>query len=221
MSARRASVIPEPLASIQPMLLSDFKGSWTDSPDCTYELKYDGYRLLASTDTLGGSFLRTRNGANATAWFPEIVRGLSELTGPGYVFDGEVCVLDELGRSDFDLLHDRALTRSWKPGLPLAVYCIFDILFRGHDDLRPLPLSSRKQILADVLAPGASSILHVTGFTGQGSWLFEQARALKLEGIVAKRLDAPYLSGQRTNDWLKRKPKGAIPPQRFRRGVEP
>jgi len=202
------------------MLLSEFKGTWRDSQDWTYELKYDGYRLLASADP-SGCYLKTRNGANATTWFPEIVRGLSELTSPVCVFDGEVCVLDDLGRSDFNRLHDRALVRGWKPGLPLTVYCVFDILFHEGADLRSHPLIERKRILADVLSVGASSILHVTGFIGEGTWLFEQARSLKLEGIVAKRLNAPYLSGQRTSDWLKRKPKGAVPAQRFRRATEP
>jgi len=55
----------------------------------------------------------------------------------------------------------------------------------------------------------------VTGFEGQGSRLFHQARLLELEGIVAKRLDSPYLAGQRSEAWLKIKRKGATPAQRL------
>ena len=52
---------------------------------------------------------------------------------------------------------------------------------------------------------------------GEGNWLFERVLALELEGIVAKRLDSTYKSGERTREWLKIKRPGAVPPERFRR----
>jgi len=70
------------------MLLWERASDWTDDPDCTYEIKYDGYRLMAQM--CGGSvFLKTKNGADATAWFPEVVSGLSSLASSGtMVLDG-------------------------------------------------------------------------------------------------------------------------------------
>ena len=185
-----------------------------DDPAYTHELKFDGYRLLAETGA--AVRLKTRNGADATRWFPEIVAGLDDFTAR-HVFDGEVCVLDELGRPDFDRLHRRAKARGYRPGLDPVVYCVFDLLVHRGRDIRARPLSERKSALARLLRRKRSSILRVDDFPGRGVWLFEPARALELEGIVSKRLDSLYLSGQRSDAWQKVKRPGAVPPERFRR----
>ena len=88
-----------------------------DSPDWAFELKYDGYRVLASTGP--GARLKTRAALNATGWVAEVARSLEQLPGE-CVVDGEVAVLDDLGRSDFELLRDRARARGWREGLPLV-----------------------------------------------------------------------------------------------------
>ena len=94
------------LVDLRPMLLGEVKRPFSD-PAYGYEIKYDGYRLLAECD--GPKVrLQTRNGADATAWFPEITQGLAGLAGGRHVLDGEVCVLDDIGRSNFDRLHARA-----------------------------------------------------------------------------------------------------------------
>ncbi len=165
----------------------------------------------------GGPRLKTRNGADATTWFPEVVRGLAELPAGEHVLDGEVVVLDELGRTDFDKLHARAKARRWKPGLASVVYCVFDVVVHRGRDIRHQPLRRRQACLEQLLRQGAPSLLRVTGLEGQGSQLFHQARLLELEGIVAKRLDSLYLAGQRSETWLKVKRKGATPAQRFNR----
>ena len=90
------------------------------------------------------------------------------------------------------------------------------MVHRGRD-IRHQPLRRRQACLERLFRQGASSLLRVTGFEGQGSQLFHQARLLELEGIVAKRLDSPYLAGQRSEAWLKVKRKGATPAQRFNR----
>ena len=77
-----------------------------------YEIKYDGYRLMAGVKDSVVQLV-TRNGADATKWFPEVVAGLSGLRGGPHVLDGEVCVLDELDRSDFNRLQNRARRRRW------------------------------------------------------------------------------------------------------------
>ncbi|WP_260501707.1 hypothetical protein [Aquabacterium sp. J223] len=103
------------------MLLSEVREPF-DDPAWTFELKFDGWRLLAAV--AGDQVeLRTRNGASATRWFPEVATNLAGLAGGPHVLDGEVCVLDDLGRSDFDRLQDRARRRGWKPGFDPVVFC--------------------------------------------------------------------------------------------------
>ena len=210
-------MLPPLLAAIDPMLLEDGRPPWRDDPDTLYEIKYDGYRLLAQYSQAGVS-LKTRNGANATRWFPEVVSALRGLPPvESAVLDGEVCVLDDIGRSDFDALHQRARARRWVAGQPPVAYCVFDLLYLNGLDLRGLPLRRRRELLKSVLPENGISILRVTGVEGEGDWLYGKAVQLQLEGIVCKRLDSTYLSGARSRDWLKRKVPGAVPAQRFAR----
>ena len=89
-------------ATLSPMLL-DERPLNLDEPGWIYELKYDGYRILAEFGD-ESCRLKTRNGADASKWLPEVCQGLAEIPGGPYITDGEVCVLDEYGRSDFDAL---------------------------------------------------------------------------------------------------------------------
>lgn len=188
-----------------------------DDAGYVHEIKYDGWRLLAETDS-GRVTLKTRNGADATKWFPEITSTLVELQGGRHVFDGELCVLDDIGRSDFERLQARARMRGYRPGCDLVVFCVFDLLVHAGQDLRALPLAKWKAKLARLLRKKMGSVLLVTGVPGdQGTWLYEQMLAVKAEGIVSKRLDSPYLSGERSAAWLKVKRPGAVPAQRFKR----
>lgn len=187
-----------------------------DNPAFLSELKYDGYRMLANVD--GSAIqLKTRRGTDATKWFPELTASLADLGGGRHVLDGEVTVLDSFGRADFERLQARAKLRRYKPGADVVVYCVFDLLVHAGKDVRQQPLSKRKQALGKLLRKKMPSILLVQSVES-GTWLYEQACALKIEGIVSKRLDSVYLSGTRTNDWIKVKRPGAIPPQRFKRG---
>lgn len=181
-------------------------GSWH------YEIKFDGYRLLAATDPPA---LRVRQGATATTWFPELTAELAKLPA-GTILDGEVCVLDDIGRSDFDRLHARALRRRWYAGADLVVLAAFDLLAHRGQDLRGEPIERRKALLQQLLAQTTTGILYVSSVE-DGTWLYDQVLALQLEGVVAKRAGSAYTSG-RSPDWLKIKRPGAIPPGRFRRG---
>ncbi len=215
--ALREQPEPPPLMQLEPMLLTEAKSPWSDDGMLT-EPKMDGYRLLAETD---GPVvrLRTRNGADATRWYPEL-QSLAGLGKRRTVLDGEVCVLDDLGRSDFDRLHARSRRRRWFPGADPVVYVVFDVLVHQGVDVRPLPLASRKALLKRLLAKPRASVMPCGHFPGtQAPQLYEAALQLKLEGIVMKRLDSPYVGGQtRTGDWVKVKPPGATPAQRFDRG---
>lgn len=116
----------------RPMLL-DERPIDLDQPGWIYELKMDGYRVLAEFD--GTAQLRTRNGTDATTWFPEVTHSLTNFKKGHCVVDGEVCVLDEIGRSDFNQLQDRARRRGRYPGAPTVVYCIFDLLVNHGMDI--------------------------------------------------------------------------------------
>jgi bifunctional non-homologous end joining protein LigD len=189
-----------------------------EQPGWIYELKFDGYRLVAGVQH-GQVKLATRNGADATRWFPEVVQGLSQLPGGPHVLDGEVCVLDELGRSDFNRLQDRARRRCFYPNCDAVTFCAFDLLARDGRSLISLPVEQRKLQLQELLTPTPPSVLYVGHFDAEhGRVLFEQAvHQLNLEGLVAKRLGSMYRPGERSLDWLKVKRPGAVPPERFRR----
>lgn len=185
----------------------------------THEIKFDGYRILAEANGTSAS-LQSRNGADATSWFSEVVTALATLGGKRHVFDGEVCVLDEYGRSDFDRVHRRARRRRLTPDTDPVVFCVFDLLVHQGRDIRQRPLAERRALLEKVLPQGLPSLLRIDGVPGEeGTWLYRQACALELEGTVSKRLDSPYESGVRSNAWIKVKRPGAVPAQRFSRGA--
>jgi bifunctional non-homologous end joining protein LigD len=199
------------LAELRPMLLCERKTIPRES-GLLYEVKYDGYRVLASTGP--AARLKSRNGADATTWFPELVDSLAQLT-PGNILDGEVCVLDDIGRSDFERLHKRARRKGWYKGADAVAYCVFDLLVGKGKDLRGETLERRKATLRKLLADPPPGMLYVDG-VDDGAWLYGHALALGLEGVVAKRAGSLYRSGERSRDWMKLKRPGAVPPERFR-----
>jgi len=134
------------------------------------------------------------------------------------VVDREVCVLDEIGRSDFNQLQDRARRRGRHPGSPTVVYCVFDLLVLRGVDITQQPLLKRKLALAKILKHPKPSLMYVGHLEGGAAQLFKDAVIpLKLEGLVAKRADSVYRPGIRSSDWVKVKRKGAIPAERFKR----
>ncbi len=191
-----------------------------DGPGWLHEVKYDGYRMLAQWGE-EGVFLKTRNGTWATEWFPEVADSLRTLVagsrGPSVV-DGEICVLDEHGRSDFDRLRARAAQRGLKRGSDRVVFCVFDLLVLRGRSLLEQPLALRKAELMRLLGHKPDRILPVQGVLDEGTWLFAQAQRLGLEGIVSKKTDSRYLPGQRSPSWVKRVCPGAKTPGTFRRG---
>lgn len=204
--------------TLSPMLLEQARAPFDDA-GWTWELKYDGYRLLAWAAPGETPRLRTRNGADASRWFPEVGQALRDLMagkkGP-VILDGEVCVLDELGRTDFERLHGRARRRGYRQGDPRVVYAVFDVLEAGGASLIEKPLSTRQVELAQLLESAPARLMRVTGMEGRGRWLYEQAKAHELEGVVGKRLDSLYEPGVRSDAWVKVKRPGATPAQRFR-----
>jgi bifunctional non-homologous end joining protein LigD len=170
-----------------------------------FELKLDGYRLLAERNG-GTARLISRNGNDLSATFPEITRALASLPVGRLLLDGEVVALDEAGRPSFQKLQQRGKLiraldiRRATVENPVTFFG-FDLLAVEDFDLRPLPLSSRKALLRKLL-PQAGLIRSLDHFEGEGEVLYEQVLKLGLEGIVAKRADSPYRSG-RSPMWIK------------------
>ena len=168
-----------------------------------FELKYDGFRVLAMRSGMEMRLL-SRRGNDLARWFPEIVACVREL--PNVVLDGELVVLDEKGKPEFERLSRRARTRNpisieaATRSDPAAVFA-FDLLSLRGKDVRGLPLLKRKELVADVLR-NSQRIRPVQYVGEQGQRLYDAASALELEGIVAKRADAPYKAG-RSKDWIK------------------
>jgi len=169
-----------------------------------FELKLDGYRALSAKD--GTPRLRSRNGNDLSACFPEVIQALKALPFERVVLDGELVATDRAGRPNFQRLQQRAQLR--RPldirhavvDNPVTFYA-FDLLGFESFDLRPLPLGERKALLRRVV-PETGVIRYLDHFDQDGEVLYEQVQKLGLEGIVAKRIDAPYKPG-RSAIWLK------------------
>lgn len=162
-----------------------------------FELKWDGYRLLASKNQL-----LTRNKKDATSWYSEIIEALRALRG-NYILDGEVCLLDENGRPNFEAMRGRTMRK----GGELVTYFAFDLLCARGRDLRGLPLIERKARLMKLIPKDHQRLRCVDHIETEGEFVYKHAVANGLEGVVAKRAESLYVGG-RSRDWLKSKPAG-------------
>jgi bifunctional non-homologous end joining protein LigD len=165
-----------------------------DDPAWVFEDKFDGFRMVAVIKD-GRVTLYSRNGKMISHSYAEVARALERFKVDA-VLDGELVALDPHGVSRFQLLQN-ALRNEAK-----LLYCVFDMMFCDGEDLRGLGLLERKKRLRSVLPrhPLLSFSRHRKEF---GSRFFAEAEKQGLEGIMAKRADSPYRSGERTTDWLK------------------
>ncbi len=192
-------------ASDVKLMLAETAEKPFDDPAWLFELKHDGFRVLAERDG-GTPRLVYRRGRDATATYPDVARAVAALPFGDLVLDGEVVVLDEEGRPSFQRLQRRAQQRRTtdvqRAALELpATYYAFDLLgFEGFD-LRPLPLVERKRLLQSVL-PRAGPVRFLDHIEERGEAFYAEVSRLRLEGLVAKRKDAPYRPG-RSPHWLK------------------
>src|SRR5688572_920832 len=165
-----------------------------DDPAWVFEDKFDGFRMVAVIKD-GSVTLYSRNGKIISRSYVEVARALERFKVDA-VLDGELVALDPHGVSRFQLLQN-ALRHEAK-----LLYCVFDMMFCDGEDLRGLGLLERKKRLRSVLPrhPLLSFSQHRKEF---GSRNFAEAEKQGLEGIMAKRADSVYRSGERTTDWLK------------------
>lgn len=174
-----------------------------DSPpsgDWHYEVKFDGYRILARID---GDDVRlfTRNGHDWSAKMPHQVQALRKLKLKSAWLDGEMVVTGDNGVADFQALQNAFDTERDEQ----ISYYLFDLPFFDGQDLRQTPLQARREQLAKLLKKDRSDVLNFSAdFDEPVQSLLDSACRLGLEGLIGKRLDSPYVS-RRSNDWIKLK----------------
>ena len=169
-----------------------------------HEIKFDGYRMQLRVDSAKAT-LKTRAGLDWTEKFQAIAKAARGL--PDAILDGEVVALDDHGAPDFAALQAALREGESDP----IIFFAFDLLFAHGLDLRSLPLAERKLALAKLLAGQGGRrnplIRYVEHFEGSGEAVLKSACRMSLEGIISKRLDAPYASG-RGDTWTKAKCRG-------------
>jgi bifunctional non-homologous end joining protein LigD len=168
--------------------------------DWVYEMKFDGYRLLARIER-GRARLFTRNGHDWSDRMPALVGQLESLGLKSGWLDGEIVVIGDNGAPSFNALQnafDRARTGAIR-------YYLFDMPFCNGEDLRALPLRERRERLQALLGAHPADQLHFSiALEADATTALQAACRLQLEGVIAKRADAPYVT-RRSDTWLKLK----------------
>jgi bifunctional non-homologous end joining protein LigD len=163
-----------------------------------FEVKWDGYRAIARVEA-GEATLTSRRGNDLTVRFPSVAKALAQaVRTPDCVLDGEVCALDEQGRSSFSVMQQ---------GSGPLVFYAFDLLEVDGEPLLDLPLDERRERLEGLLDRRNETVRLSEAFE-DGQALYEAAKEQGLEGVIAKRADSRYQPGKRTREWLKVKTHG-------------
>ena len=163
----------------------------------SYEVKWDGYRalLLKSGDRVR---LVSRKENDLTATYPMIEDAGRKLNAETAILDGEIVALDRNGKPSFQALQHRSTHRNYA-----IVFYAFDLLHFNGQDLTRLPLSERRKRLPSVVK--GSGILLSEPLPGTPHQVIEAVSRIGLEGVVAKRADSRYQSGERSGAWIKLK----------------
>ena len=175
----------------------------SDSAPWSAEIKLDGYRLMCRID---GRDIRlyTRNANDWTAKLKPLQRALAALKLPAGWYDGEMVVLNEAGLPDFGALQKAFDGSAAAAAVKLVLY-LFDLPFCNGQDLRDEPLDARRSRLQALLADGPDErVRYSASFDGPLDAMLASACKLGLEGVIAKRRDAPYSAG-RSASWIKLK----------------
>jgi bifunctional non-homologous end joining protein LigD len=188
LSKGRKSTFP---IRVEPMLAT-LERPDLDSEDWIYELKLDGYRIIAQLNK-GDVKLHSRGLQNYTRKYPPVVKELKKFNFNA-VIDGEIVVVDDKGFPQFNAL------QNYREGDNI-IYYVFDILWLNGYDLTKIPLIERKQILESVLPK--SDVIKYLDYYIDGKKLYDQILTLGLEGVMAKLKDSLYYPGQRVKSWLK------------------
>jgi bifunctional non-homologous end joining protein LigD len=193
---------------VQPMLATlSAPDEVTNPDDWHFEMKWDGVRIIAHLED-GGVTLLSRRGRDETARYPDLVPDLAKLDCKQAVLDGEIVVLDPGGAPNFGLLQPRInLTKAGDIAAAArqapAQLLLFDILRLDGESLLRRPYEERRELL-EALQPATGSRVQVPPvFEGDLAAAMETSKALRLEGVVAKRRGSIYQAGSRGKTWLK------------------
>jgi bifunctional non-homologous end joining protein LigD len=162
-----------------------------DGSEWLHELKFDGYRMHARLDR-GSVRLLTRTGLDWTHKYPAIAAAVASLPARQAYLDGELCGVRPDGTTSFSLIQNASDTGN----SGALVFFLFDLLHLDGEAIAPMPVTERKERLHELLS-GAGSPQHFSDHQiGRERAFYDRACALKVEGIVSKRVDAPYAPGK-------------------------
>ncbi|WP_354677445.1 DNA ligase D [Cupriavidus plantarum] len=187
-----------------PLALAPQLATLVDAPpgygEWQYEIKFDGYRLLARVD---GDDVRlfTRNGNDWTSKLRSLAAEVRTLGLPDGWLDGEIVVVDADGATDFQALQNAFETSR----VDAIQYYLFDLPYYAGHDLRAVPLAERRALLGQLMAANTAPRLRFSeSHEVDPHDMLEAACRMKLEGVIGKRVDAPYVN-TRANTWIKLK----------------
>ena len=164
-----------------------------NGPDWLFEPKWDGYRAIVSVSG-GEARLTSRNAIDLTERFRDVARAAGRaVRTPSAVLDGEICALDASGNARFEALQS---------GSGRLVLMVFDLLELDGRPVHTKPLVERRRLLEEILDPSVDAV-RISPVFDDGEALLHAAAVQGLEGVVAKRADAPYRPGRRTPEWQK------------------
>ena len=163
-----------------------------DGDQWLHEIKYDGYRMHARLDR-GAVRLLTRIGLDWSHKYPAIAKAVAALDARQAYLDGELCGVGPDGITSFNIVQ----LASDSGNAAALVFFLFDLLYLDGEDLRERPLIERKERLKALLANAALCLHYSDHVVGQGPAFYDKACAMHVEGIVSKRIDAPYAPGHR------------------------
>ena len=190
----RPAAVPGAVPAELPAFIEPQLASPTDVPasgdEWLHELKYDGYRVLCRMSD-GSIDLFSRRGTTITSSLPSLVAALRNFPVTQAWFDGEIVVFRPDGTASFSDLQSAR-----RSGTDTDItYLLFDVMYLDGFDLRPAALRERKRVLA-ALVPDMDAVRYADHVEGRGEEFHAEACMHRLEGVVSKRADAPYLSGR-------------------------
>ena len=195
---------------IKPMLATAVKESFNDK-DWVFEVKWDGVRSIFFLHKTKGIFeIKSRNDKTITHRYPELVGPLNSAIKcqESIILDGEIVVLDKNGLPNFQN-HQKRMNVDYKADIEKlsqeipATYYIFDILYLDGKNLENLDFLHRRNIISQVVVNKSKRVLISDFFEEIGKEVFNNVKAMNLEGVVAKNKSSRYLQGNRSRDWLK------------------
>lgn len=180
-----------------------------DETGWAFEIKWDGVRVLSSVARTGVR-LRSSRGNDITGRYPELRRLTDALADHTAILDGEVVAFDEHGRPNFGLLQTRmhlaSATEVAKRAETVPItYVVFDLIELDGNDVMPLAYTERRRVLRELLPDDGCWTVPAEQHAGNGEALMNAVRERGLEGVMAKRVDSPYLAGKRSSSWVKAK----------------